>query len=79
MTAISLGQAAHLTPFRRMTITGTIEVAQSSQDNSGYLLGLGKLREEFDDVRVGGVTSRPQEFSGGFVDFLLGRGGRLPR
>jgi len=30
-----------------------------------------QLREHFE---VRNVTSRPQEFAGGFVDFLLGRG-----
>jgi hypothetical protein len=28
---------------------------------------------------MGNVASRPQEFVGGFVDFLLGRGARHPR
>jgi hypothetical protein len=28
---------------------------------------------------MGNVGSRPQEFVGGFVDFLLGRGARHPR
>jgi hypothetical protein len=28
---------------------------------------------------VRNVASRPQEFAGGFVDFLLGRGVRHPR
>jgi hypothetical protein len=28
---------------------------------------------------MGNVISRPQEFGGGFVDFLLGRGARHPR
>jgi hypothetical protein len=28
---------------------------------------------------MGSITSQPQEFAGGFVDFLLGRGARHPR
>jgi hypothetical protein len=28
---------------------------------------------------MGNFASRPQEFVGGFVDFLLGRGARHPR
>jgi hypothetical protein len=75
----ALGQATHLTRARRMTISSTIKGEQGSRNNSGYSFGLYKPQEEFDDVRVGGVASRPQEFSGGFVDFLLGRGGRNPR
>jgi hypothetical protein len=30
-------------------------------------------------LEMGNITSRPQEFAGGFVDFLLGRGARHPR
>jgi transposase len=44
----------------------------------GALFGLVpvQLREQFER---GNVTSRPQEFAGGVVDFLLGRGTRHPR
>jgi hypothetical protein len=35
-----------------------------------------QLREQFE---MDNVTSRPQEFAGGFVDFLLGRGACHPR
>jgi hypothetical protein len=28
---------------------------------------------------MGNVGSRPREFAGGFIDFLLGRGTRHPR
>jgi hypothetical protein len=34
---------------------------------------------EFDQERVYGIAWQSKEFSGGFVDFLLGRGGRHPR
>ena len=77
MTA--LGQATLLTGARRMTGSSTINGDQWSRDNRGYSFGLGKPQEEFDDVGVGRVASRLQEFCGGFVDFLLGRGGRNPR
>jgi len=35
--------------------------------------GPAQLREHFE---MGNITSRPQEFAGGFVDFLLGRDAR---
>jgi len=58
-----------------MTITGAVKVDRSSRDNGRYLIGQDQLREQ----RAGSVTSRQQEFAGGFVDFLLGRGVRRPR
>ena len=75
MTAISLGQAARLTRLGRMTISGAVKADRSSRDNGRYLIGHDQLRRQ----RVGNVTSRQQEFAGGFVDFLLGRGVRHPR
>jgi len=73
MTAISLGQA-RLTRFGRMSC-GAVKTDRSSRDNGRYLIGHDQLRRQ----RVGNVTSRQQEFAGGFVDFLLGRGVRHPR
>ena len=73
MTAISLGQAAHIS---RTAITGAINVGPLSNDTGGRLVGPAHLREQFG---VSDVTSRPQEFAGGFVDFLLGRGAHHPR
>jgi hypothetical protein len=74
MTAISLGQA-RLTRLGRMSISGAVKTDRSSRDNGRYLIGHDQLRRQ----RVGNVTSRQQEFAGGFVDFLLGRGVRRPR
>jgi hypothetical protein len=74
MTAISLGQA-RLTRLGRMSISGAVKTDRSSRDNGRYLIGHDQLRRR----RVGNVTSRQQEFAGGFVDFLLGRGVRRPR
>jgi hypothetical protein len=73
MTAISLGQAARLS--RDSTaIIAAIKVGRFSRGNSRYSIGPAQLPGQF--FR----TSRPQEFSSGFVDFLLGRGdARHPR
>jgi hypothetical protein len=71
MTAISLG---HVSRPGKMTTTGAIRTGQFSR-RSGRLIGSAQLREHL--PRIG--TSRPQEFAGGFVDFLLGRSARDPR
>ena len=71
-----LGQATHLALARRMATSRTIKGGQWSRDNTRYLSGLHRPQEEFDDVRIGSLASPPQKFSIGFVDFLLGRGGR---
>jgi hypothetical protein len=64
MTAISLGQVARPSRLGR------------TRDSGGYFVGPARVREQFE---VTNATSRPKEFAGGFVDFLLGRGGRHPR
>jgi hypothetical protein len=45
----------------------------------GEELSAAEMRERPYGVRAGSVSSRPQELAGGFVDFLLGRGGRHRR
>jgi hypothetical protein len=47
--------------------------------SSAYLLAQDTLCGEFDQERVYGIAWQSNEFSGEFVDFLLGRGGRHPR
>ena len=76
MTAISLGLAARPTRLGMRAITAATEVGRLSRNSSRYLVGPVQLREQFE---IDNVTSRPQEFAGGFVDFLLGRGARHPR
>jgi hypothetical protein len=76
MSAISLGQAAHRGRLSRMAITAAIKVGRVSSNSDGYLIGPAQLRGHFE---VGNITTRPQEFAGGFVDFLLGRGARHSR
>jgi hypothetical protein len=76
MTATSLGQAARRSRLGRTATTAAIKVGRFSRDSSRYLIGPAQLREQFE---VGNVTSRPQEFAGGFIDFLLGRGAGHPR
>ena len=75
MTAIPLGQAARRSRLTRMAITAAIKVGRLA-DDSGGTVGPAQLREQ---LEVGNVTSPSQEFPGGFVDFLLGRGARHPR
>jgi hypothetical protein len=58
--------------------TTSLNPARISHDgrlanDSGRTVGSAQLREQFE---VGNVNSRSQEFPGGFVDFLLGRGAR---
>jgi hypothetical protein len=76
MTAISPGQAARPSRLGMRAITTAIKDGRLSSDNGRYLVGPVQLREQF---QMGSITSRPQEFAGGFVDFLLGRGARHPR
>jgi len=76
MTAISLGQAARPIRLGRRAITAAIKAGRLSRESDRYLVGPVQLREQFE---MGNVISRPQEFAGGFVDFLLGRGARHPR
>jgi hypothetical protein len=76
MTAISLGQATRPSRLGRTAIAAAIEVGRLTRDNGRYFVGRARVREQFE---VGNVTSRPREFAGGFVDFLLGRGARHPR
>jgi len=76
MTAISLGLAARPSRLGMRAISAATKVGRLSRDSSRYLVGPVRLREQFE---MDNVTSRPQEFAGGFVDFLLGRGARHPR
>ena len=76
MTAILLGQAAHPSRLGMRAITAAIKVGRLSRRSGSYLAGPVQLREQFE---MRNVTSRPQEFAGGFVDFLLGRAARDPR
>jgi len=76
MTAISFGQAARPSRLGRTAITDAIKVGRFSRNSGRYLIGPAQLREQFE---VSNLTLRPQEFAGGFVDFLLGRGARHPR
>ena len=76
MTAISLGLAARPTRLGMRAITAATKVGRLSRNSSRYLVDPVQLREQFE---MDNVTSRPQEFAGGFVDFLLGPGARHPR
>ena len=68
MAAISLEQGSHL----------TISKTKAGQfSNTGSHFGADQLRDDRVPVRT--VKSGPEEFSGGFIDFLLGRGARYPR
>jgi hypothetical protein len=73
MTAISWGQAARLSRSGRI-ITGANKHRRSSGQHSKYLAVPAQLRGQL--ARMG---SSQQEFAGGFVDFLLGRGARPSR
>jgi hypothetical protein len=61
------------------TITRTIKIGSKNRYDGKYSLSVAEMHEEPDDVRAGSVSSRPQKFAGGFVDFLLGRGARYRR
>ena len=71
MTTISLGQAARPSGLGTRAIAAAIKGGRLPTDGGRYLVGSVQLREQFE---MSNVTSRPQEFAGGFVDFLLGRG-----
>ena len=75
MTAISLGQSARPGRLGIKAITA-IKVGRISRESGRYLVGSAQLREQ---LEMGNISSRPQEFASGFVDFLLGRGARHPR
>jgi|HubBroStandDraft_2_1064218.scaffolds.fasta_scaffold1585382_1 hypothetical protein len=53
-----------------------MNVGEPPGGSSAYLLAQDTLCGEFDRERVYGIAWQSKEFSGGFVDFLLGRGGR---
>jgi hypothetical protein len=76
MTAIMVGQTAHPSRLSRMASDAAIKFGRLTNDSGGYSVGSAQLGEQFE---MGNVTARSQEFAGGFVDFLLGRGGRHPR
>ena len=76
MTAISLGQTGHNSRLSRTAITAAIKFGRLTHDSGVHSVGPTQVREPFE---VGNVTARSQEFAGGFVDFLLGRGARHPR
>jgi hypothetical protein len=71
MTAISLGYVSR--PAKTAS-TGAIRVGQFLSDNNRSIAPT-QLREQL--PRFG--ASQPQEFAGGFVDLLLGRGNRDPQ
>ena len=70
MTASSVAQSAPITDH-----LDAVKVDRASLDNGRYQIGRGQLLAQ----HVGSVTFRQQEFSSGFVDFLLGRRARNPR
>jgi len=76
MIAVSLGQAGRRSRLSRMANTAAIKFGRWTNDSSGYSVGPAQVREQFE---VSNVTARSQEFAGGFVDLLLGRGARHPR
>jgi hypothetical protein len=53
-----------------LAITAAIKFGRLTND------GPAQVREQFE---AGNVITGSQEFAGGFVDFLLGRGARHPR
>ena len=73
MTPILFRQAVGGRPGR-LPITAAIPVARLSPDQSRP--GRAALSEQ--KVQVDNITP-PELFTGGFVDFLLGRGARHPR
>ena len=68
MTAISLG---HVSQPAKTASSAAIRVGQFLRDNNRSIAPA-QLRDQL--PRFG--ASQPQEFAGGFVDFLLGRGNR---
>ena len=75
MTSISPGQVARPSRLGISAITTAIKDGRLSRDGGKYLAGP-VLREQFE---IGNLISRPEEFAGGFVDFLVGRGARHSR
>src|SRR5262249_49723243 len=75
MTAISLGQSARPGRLGIRAITA-IKVGRIPRESGISLVGWAELRVYFE---MGNFASRPQDFAGGFVDFLLGGGARHPR
>jgi hypothetical protein len=76
MTAISLGTTRSPQPARYDGHHRGDQGRSIIERQRQIFSWLGSVREQFE---IGNVTSRPQEFAGGFVDFLLGRGARHPR
>src|SRR5260370_35180492 len=76
MPVISLRHPARPSRLGMRAITAAIKAGRLSRDSGRYLVGPVQLREQFE---MGNGASRPQEFAGGFLDFLLGRGPRRPK
>jgi hypothetical protein len=76
MTGITLGQAARPSRLGQTAIAAAIKAGRLTRNSAWYFVGPAQIREQFE---VDSVTLRPQEFAGGFVDFLLGRVARHPR
>jgi hypothetical protein len=76
MTAISLEQPARPSRLSMRGITAAMKLSRLPRNSGRYLVCSVQLREQFER---GNVASRRQEFAGGFVDFLLGRGARHSR
>jgi hypothetical protein len=70
---IGASAGSHFSIERAIT---AIKVGRIPRESGRYLVGSAQLGEQFE---MGNVASRPQEFVGGFVDFLLGRSARHPR
>jgi hypothetical protein len=76
MSAITIGRAACPGPHGQTAIAAAIKVGRLTRRSGGCFAGPAHIHAQFE---IDGVTSRPQEFAGGFVDFLLGRVARHPR
>jgi hypothetical protein len=70
-------QGARLTELAT-TNTRTIKIGSKNRYDGKYSLPWPRCARP-DEVRAGSVSSQPQEFASGFVDFLLGRGARYRR
>jgi hypothetical protein len=57
-----------------MAINAAIKFGRLTNDSGGYSVSSAQVGDEGSNVTAGS-----QEFAGGFVDFLLGRGTRHPR
>jgi hypothetical protein len=74
-------------PFDQLHGDAAVRAAPNGLDHPGVgesrrvsrTLKLELVCGEFNQERVYGIAWQSKEFSGGFVDFLLGRGGRDPR